>query len=273
MYRFDKTDPRRAALASTLLYYRDYAWEGQLKLGDKSFKVMLSDDMCRGDFRGVVSEESQGGSGVRLLIDANSNGKFDSRGESFDVREPFNIGGTTWELTDIARDGSSLRAQKSAKSVDEIPTPPDHSVGKKITAFNAADTTGKPLAFPADYKGKIVLLDFWATWCGPCMQEMPNVVAAYGKHHAAGFEILGVSLDDEKSVLRMPEVMKEAGMNWRQIADSKGWKAEVADKYAISSIPATFLVDGTTGEILGANLRGEALDQALTKALAGNGQD
>ena len=271
LYRFDKTDPKREALKATLLYYRDYAYEGEIELAGKRMKAMLCDEMARGDFRGVLPDEAAAkkgaDSGARLLLDVNANGKFDSRGESFDVRKPFNIGGTTFELADLARSGASFRIVKSQQSVAEIPTPPDHSVGKRITAFTAADTDGKPVKFPADYAGKVVLLDFWATWCQPCMKEMPNVVSAYAKHHAAGFEILGISLDDEKSILKMPDVMKGANMNWRQIADGKGWSAELALKYAINSIPATFLVDGTTGEILGADLRGEALDAALAKAL------
>jgi thiol-disulfide isomerase/thioredoxin len=279
LYRFDPADPDRAALKSTLLYYRDYAAEGTLDLGGTSYSVMLDDSTTRGDFRGKAAAGAaaadggpgggEEGSGVTLLIDANRNGRFDSRGEAFDAGRPFNIGGTTWELADIARDGTSLRVVKSAQEVAEVATPPDHSAGRTITPFTATDTDGKALSFPADYRGKVVLLDFWATWCGPCMKEMPNVVAAYGKHHGDGFEVQGISLDDGKTVKRMPEVMQGAGMTWRQVADAKGWKAEIAQLYAISSIPATFLVDGTTGEILGTNLRGKALDDAVAKALAG----
>ncbi|HTE06685.1 MAG TPA: TlpA family protein disulfide reductase, partial [Planctomycetota bacterium] len=91
---------------------------------------------------------------------------------------------------------------------------------------------------------------------------------AYGKLHAQGFEIQGVSLDNEKTLARMPEVMGQAGMTWRQVADGKGWKAAIGELYAIRSIPATFLVDGTTGTILGTNLRGEALADAVEKPLA-----
>ncbi len=271
LYRFDKDDPSRAELKSTLLYYRDYAYEGEVALAGKNFKAMLADEMARGDFRGKAPSEEDAtkgaNSGVLLFLDVNGNGKFDSRGESFDVMKPFNIGGTTFEIAGMARSGSMFKIVKSKLTVAEIATPPDHSVGKLITAFKANDTEGKPVNFPADFKGKIVLVDFWATWCGPCMIEMPNVVKAYEKYHASGFEILGISLDNEKSILKMPDVMSKSGMTWRQVADGKGWKAEIAQLYVISSIPATFLIDGTTGKVIGANLRGEALDAALATAL------
>ncbi len=277
MYRFDKNDPSRAGLKTVLLYYRDYAYEGQITLGDKSYRAVLSDENARGNFQPKPADESPDetkpnskadASGINLLIDVNANGKFDSRGESFDIAKPFNIGGTSWQVKDMAKDGSSFNIAKSATAVEEIPTPPDHSTGKPIMAFSIKDTEGKTVNFPGDYKGKVVLLDFWATWCGPCMKEMPNVVTAYGKHHANGFEILGISLDSEQSVSKMPAVMEKANMNWRQVADGKYWQAEIAQKYAINSIPATFLVDGDTGNIIGANLRGEALDKAVEKALS-----
>lgn len=267
MYRFDKNDERRAELKNTVLYYRDYAYEGPVALGGKSHKAMLCDENARGDFRTKETKEDEA-SGVTLMLDVNDNGKFDARGESYDVAKPFNIGGTTWEIADMSRDGSSFRIVKSKKTVEEILPPPDLSVGKPIMAFESVDTAKGAVKFPGDFKGKIVLLDFWATWCGPCMGEMPNVVKAYEKFHKDGFEILGISLDNKDTIDGMPDVMKKSNMTWRQVADGKGWKAEIAQKFGISSIPATFLVDGTTGKIIGANLRGAALDSALEKALA-----
>lgn len=268
VYRFDKTDERRAELKNSILYYRDYGYEGSVAIGGKPHKAVLSDDNARGDFRAKKPEKMDDTSGVTLMLDVNDNGKFDSRGEIFDVTQPFNIGGTTWEIADMARDGSSFKIVKSTATVAEILPPADHSVGKTITAFEAVDTAKNPVKFPGDFKGKVVLVDFWATWCGPCMREMPNVVTAYDKFHKDGFEILGISLDNKDTIANMPSVMEKAKMTWRQVADGKGWKAEIAQLYAISSIPATFLVDGTTGKILGADLRGAALEEALAKALA-----
>ena len=135
-----------------------------------------------------------------------------------------------------------------------------------IEPFEAVDLDGKRLAL-ADYRGKVVLVDFWATWCGPCLREMPNVVAAYEKYHGQGFEIVGVSLDKESAADKIREVMKQHGMTWRQIYDGKYWDSALAASNKIRSIPATYLFD-RSGKCREANLRGEALGRAIEKLLA-----
>jgi thiol-disulfide isomerase/thioredoxin len=268
LYRFDPTDEARAQLKNTVLFYRDYALEGEVNVGGKTRKAMLVDDGCTGDFRGAANEGGRSGSGVTLMLDANGNGKFDRRGESFDVRKPFNIGGVTYELQGMTRLGAFTIAV-SEKQVDEVPTPPDHGVGKKIMAFTATTMDGKEINFPADYKGKVVMLDFWATWCGPCMVEVPGLVKAYGANKTKGFELLGISLDREDAEKKVREVMADKGMDWPQVYDGKFWQARVAQLYAIDSIPACYLVDGDTGEILAdsRSLRGEKLAETIKAAL------
>jgi thiol-disulfide isomerase/thioredoxin len=272
VYRFDKNDPAKDKFKEQLMYYADFAREGELKLGDKTYRALLADPLCTGDFRGkqIDPADEKAMSGAVLCLDVNANGKFDVRGEKFDVRKPFNIGGTTWEIAKMARDGSSFEFVKSAKSVAEVATPPDHSVGKKITSWEAAAMDGKPVKFPGDYAGKIVMLDFWATWCGPCMGEVPGLVKAYDKYKEKGFEVLGVTLDKEGADAKIKEVTGKQKMTWRQVFDGKGWGAAIAQLYVINSIPATFLVDGDTGEILatGQSLRGAQLEKTLEDALA-----
>ena len=116
----------------------------------------------------------------------------------------------------------------------------------------------------AKLKGKVVLVDFWATWCGPCVQEMPNVIAAYEKYHDKGFEIVGISLDQDKSSLE--RFIEKENMNWAQYFDGKGWENEIAGRYGIKGIPATFLV-GKKGTVIASDLRGGALEAKLAELL------
>ena len=111
----------------------------------------------------------------------------------------------------------------------------------------------------------MVLVDFWATWCGPCVDELPNVLAAYKKYHGQGFEIVGISLDEDQA--KLTSFLKEQGMTWAQFFDGKGWENKLAVKYGVESIPATFLLDGE-GTIIAKNLRGPALDAELARRLA-----
>jgi thiol-disulfide isomerase/thioredoxin len=118
----------------------------------------------------------------------------------------------------------------------------------------------------ADMKGKVVLIDFWATWCGPCIAELPNVRKAYEDYHDKGFEIIGISLDKAKDEAKLKSFVKDENMPWPQAFDGKGWGTALAKKYGITSIPATFLV-GKDGKIVSSNLRGPALSSAVEKEL------
>ena len=118
----------------------------------------------------------------------------------------------------------------------------------------------------AKMKDKVTLIDFWATWCGPCIVEMPNVIETYNKHKEAGFDVIGISLDEDKAALE--QFIKSNEMPWPQYFDGKGWANEIAQRFGIGSIPATFLI-GKDGKVVASNLRGEALEEAVTKALAG----
>jgi thiol-disulfide isomerase/thioredoxin len=269
-YRFDKNDPRRAQLKATLLYYADYAYEGEVTLAGAKFKALLADDGATGQFGGTP----QPNGASRLIIDINGDGSTAPRGEAFESNKPFNVKGTTWELAFPGEGAAPFKVAKSNKNVAEIPLPPNHAVGQKITPFKAKRMDGKAVNFPDDYKGKIVLLDFWATWCPPCREELPGLVAAYNEYKPKGVEVLGISLDQAKAVDQIKGMMKEQGMTWPQVYDGKFWKAAVAEQYGIQSIPAAFLVDGDTGIILaaGGSLRGGNLTQTLETAVAKKSQ-
>ncbi len=113
-------------------------------------------------------------------------------------------------------------------------------------------------------QGKVVLLDFWATWCGPCIAEVPNVVKAYEKLHGKGFEIVGISLDQDKD--KLEAFTKEKGMTWPQYFDGKGWENEFAQKYGVHSIPAMWLVN-KKGIVISTEAR-ENMAEQVEKALA-----
>jgi peroxiredoxin len=146
----------------------------------------------------------------------------------------------------------------------------DLADGEKAPAFVAKTTDGKEVKFPQSYKGKIVLLDFWATWCPPCRAELPNLVEVYNRFHGKGFEVLGISLDRANFQTKLAQFTSENKMPWPQIYDGKYWQAALAQQYNIQSIPRPILVDGDTGLILAQkqNARGARLGPTVEKALA-----
>lgn len=139
------------------------------------------------------------------------------------------------------------------------------AVGAMAPEFTQNDTLGNPISL-ASLRGKYVLLDFWASWCGPCRQENPNIVAAYQKYKDKNFTILGISLDRENDREKWMKAIHDDKLTWTQVSDLKFWKNEAAQLYGIRAIPQSYLLD-PEGRIIAKNLRGKALHDKLAELL------
>src|SRR5688572_6053116 len=160
----------------------------------------------------------------------------------------------------------NTRKWPSAETLNEqIQTAKKTAIGKFAMDFTQNDTSGKAVSL-SSFKGKYVLVDFWASWCGPCRQENPNVVKAFNKYKDRNFTILGVSLDRPNAKDRWIKAIHDDGLAWSHVSDLKYWDNEVAKQYAIRAIPQNILID-PQGKIVAKNLNGDALDKKLGEFL------
>jgi len=275
-YRFDPTEKFK----TNIFYYRDYGWAGEVAFGSRKVKALLVDETASGDFRGV---ESTGPAPVALLLDLNGDNRFDFRSEQFDVRKPFAVDNAAYEITGLTANGAGFQIVSSTKPAAEIiaaqkksaPIPASTvTTGGKALEFEATTMDGKKVRFPGDYKGRLVMLDFWATWCGPCRAEVPNLVKVHADLRAKGFDVLGITLDDANAKDVIEKYTASEKMDWPQIFDGEGWRGDLVKLYGVRGIPACFLVDGTTGQVVAAKseLRGDALRATVERCLAAIGQ-
>ncbi len=176
-------------------------------------------------------------------------------------------------LNGLAQNKNELYAYLGGQYLKEFPEPTAFTynleaevkemqklgVGAQAPELNFPSPEGPSVSL-SSLKGKVVLIDFWASWCRPCRAENPNVVRIYQKYHSKGFEILGVSLDKEKD--KWVQAIQDDNLTWKHVSDLGGWQSASAKAYSVTSIPMTYLVD-KEGNILGKGLRGPALEQKL----------
>ena len=141
--------------------------------------------------------------------------------------------------------------------------------GKPVSDFFGTDLGGNPISLQ-EYRGKVVLLDFWAVWCGPCIAEMPNLKRVYATYKDQGFDIIGISLDTNETKLR--DYIKENNIQWRQIFSGKVWDDSLAQQFKITGIPEPWLID-REGKLITHKARGEKLEQLVVEALKDKSKD
>jgi thiol-disulfide isomerase/thioredoxin len=184
---------------------------------------------------------------------------------AFEVYQSYSYNPDAKELDTLYNGLSAdIRASYFGRKLSRVlETAKKTDIGNIAPDFSQADVKGKTVSL-SSLRNKYVLLDFWASWCGPCRAENPSVVRAYKKYHPKGFDILSVSLDDDKD--KWMEAIKKDHLAWQHVSDLKGWKNSVAAQYGIQGIPMNFLLD-KEGKIIAKGLRGEDLDKKLEEIM------
>jgi peroxiredoxin len=159
-------------------------------------------------------------------------------------------------------DTALLKTQAGVELIKRLEIAKSTDIGQPAPQFTMNDVNGKPVALSSLY-GKFLLIDFWASWCGPCRADNPNLVKTYNDYHKKGFDIVSVSLDSERDKDKWLEAISKDKLTWLQLSDLKGWDNQAARLYGINGIPMNFLLD-QQGRIIAKGLRGSALREKMS---------
>ena len=241
------------AIPPDLVFWSRYYRHAEVDIGGSTYAVAVKDQNADGRFDTLKDESHPWAD--RVYIDLNADGIFQPRGEGYAIDAPFEVEGVVYEVKRISPSGSEIAIGPSAREF----TPTTLRVGQVAPDFEI-EGAGRL----SDLRGRVVLVDFWATWCVPCLAEMPSVVRVRERFGDRGFQVVGVSIDRAADGERMREVARDKAMAWPQVHDPD---QAIARRYFVTSIPATFLV-GADGRILASYLSGEELDEWVERAVS-----
>jgi thiol-disulfide isomerase/thioredoxin len=263
--RAQSTNATDAALDALVKQIQVKADAGKRAEADFSDEIKAFDDLMARE-NGAKTDEAAHIAYLKARLYSDVFGNFDKAKAAFDQvsgNYPHTSYGRT--ASEAAGEITSIEAEQKLQDEEMNAQIARFHVGEPFPDFNEKSLNGRPISL-AGYKGRVVLIDFWATWCPPCLIELPNVIATYQKYHDKGLEIIGVSLDDDHDKLA-DFLKKHSDLVWPQYFDEKGSENKLVTKYGIKLIPFTVLI-GPDGRIINTNLRGEALDTAVGAALA-----
>ena len=249
-------------LHDCLFYYRNAGREGEVVLDGNRYRVLVLDDNADGRF-----DDLQNGS---LIIDLNQDGKLEGSPDSaeyFHLNEPFNVRDKVWEVSSMSADGLHITLRPSEA---DVPIKPYLNPGCRAPQFTGKGLDGEAIDLKAAAaESRYVLLDFWASWCGPCRAEFPTLRRAYTRYKDHGLTVIGINLDSEAD--RAIDAANQGKLAYPHFFDGLGWNNTVALLYRVRGIPQIYLLDSHL-TIVGKNLRGAALEQRL-RDLLGPGDD